>query len=35
MGDMVVGIESIETVGSRFPVEGLSARGPEIVSGRC
>jgi hypothetical protein len=33
MGDLVVGIDPIETVGSRIPVEGSSARGPEIVSG--
>ncbi len=29
----VVGIDSIETVGSRIAVEGCSARGPEIVYG--
>jgi hypothetical protein len=33
MGDVVVGTDPIETVGSRIPVEGSSARGPEIVSG--
>jgi hypothetical protein len=33
MGDVVVGIDPIETVGSRIPIEGSSARGPEMGSG--